>query len=95
MHMHIPAIHSLHGLEFPLVGVDEHSTRRAEVLARVVRAHLPAWLRAGRGRQTRVRYRYAAVVRSIVGFYLEKYFSAPLLNTKLIKLVILAACLLP
>ena len=60
--MHIPAIHALLGLEFPLVGVDEDLARRAKVLARVVRAHLAARLRAGRRRQARVRNRYAALV---------------------------------
>ena len=63
--MHIPAIHALLGLEFPLVGVDEDLARRAKVLARVVRAHLAARLGAGRRRQARVRYRYAAWATSV------------------------------
>ena len=59
--MHIPSNHALLGLEFPLVGVDEDLPPRAEVLARVVRAHLAARLPAGRRRQARVRDRYAGL----------------------------------
>ena len=64
--MHIPAIHALLGIEFLLVGVDEHLARRAKVLARVVLAHLAARLRAGRRRQARVRNRYAALATTII-----------------------------
>ena len=59
--MHIPSNHALLGLEFPLLGVDEDLPPRAEVLARVVRAHLAARLPAGRRRQARVRDRYAGL----------------------------------
>ena len=70
--MHLPPIHARHGLEFPLVGVDEDLSRRAKVLARVVRAHLAARLRAARRRQARVRYRYAAWATNMVDFRVQQ-----------------------